>query len=113
MRPSDAVRPALHDVQASALDHFGGAGAGGSERNNAVFVAVDDERWHINTFQVLAEVLVPGCDARQAGGGGGTGRQVPVSLDGLFAHTLTQQQVGVVEILEEAGEERCRAEGCG
>src|SRR5713101_1083121 len=27
MRPSDAVRPALHNVQASALDHFRGTGA--------------------------------------------------------------------------------------
>src|SRR6202030_1301986 len=51
-------------------------------------------------------VLVPGWATRQAGSGGGAGRHVPASLDGLFADTLTQQQVGVVEILEEASEER-------
>src|SRR5205807_8870190 len=111
MRPSDAMRPALYDVQASARDHFGGAGAGGSERNDVVVVAMDDEDWHINPFQVLAEVFVPRCDTRQARGGGGGGRHVPVSLDCLFADTLTQQQVGVVEILEEAGEERVTV-GC-
>ena len=113
MRPSDAMRPALYDVQASARDHFGGAGAGGSERNDVVVVAMDDEDWHINPFQVLAEVFVPRCDTRQARGGGGGGRHVPVSLDCLFADTLTQQQVGVVEILEEAGEERVTVGGHG
>src|SRR6266852_5697911 len=111
MRPSDAMRPALYDVQASARDHFGGAGAGGSERNDVVVVAMDDERWHINPFQVLAEVFVPGCDTRHARAGGGGGRHVPVSRDCLFADTLTQQQVGVVEILEEAGEERVTVGG--
>jgi hypothetical protein len=113
MSPSNAVRPALHDVKSSALDHFGGSGAGSIERNNAVFVVVDYERWHINPFQVLAEVLVPCCDTDQAGGGGGGCRHVPASLDGLFADTLTQQQIGVVEILEEAGEERVAVDGDG
>src|SRR5712664_3609599 len=103
MRPSDAMRPALYDVQASARAHFGGAGVGGSERNDVVVVAMDDQDWHINLFQVLTEVFVPCCDTCQARGGGGGGCHVPVSLDCLFADTLTQQQVGVVEILEEAG----------
>src|SRR5260221_2986663 len=111
MRPSDAMRPALYDVQASALDHFGGAGAGGSERNDMVVVAMDDEGWHINAFQILAEVFVPGCDTRHARSGGGGGRNVPVSRDCLFANTLTQQQVGVVQIPEEAGEERVAVGG--
>ena len=42
MRPSDAMRPALYDVQASALDHFGSARTGGNERNDMVVVAMDD-----------------------------------------------------------------------
>src|SRR6266852_7638534 len=113
MRPSDAMRSALYDVQASALDHFGCAGAGGSEGNDMVVVAMDDEGWHINAFQVIAEVFVPGCDTRHARGGGSSGRHVPVSLDCLFADTLTQQLVGVVEILEEAGEERVTVGGHG
>jgi len=41
---------------------------------------------------------VPGWDTRQAGGGGGAGCYVPTGLDGLFADTLPQEQVGVVEI---------------
>src|SRR5437899_916990 len=113
MRPSDAMRPPVYDVQASTRDHFGGAGAGGSERNDVVVVAMDDQDWHINPFQVLTEVFVPRCDTRQARGGGGGGRHVPVSLDCLFADTLTQQQVGVVEVLEEAGEERVTVGGHG
>src|SRR5579859_4107379 len=111
MRPSEAMPPALYDVQASAIDHFGSARTGGSERNDMVVVAMDNEGWHINAFQILAEVLVPGCDTRHARGGGGGGRHVPVSRDCLFADTLTQQQVGVVEVLEEAGEERITVGG--
>ena len=34
---------------------------------------------------------------------------IPAVLDGLFADTLTQEQVSVVEILEEGGEERIAA----
>src|SRR5579864_1756535 len=68
MRPSEAMRPALYDVQASAIDHFGSARTGGSERNDMVVVAMDNEGWHINAFQILAEVLVPGCDTRHARG---------------------------------------------
>src|SRR5438445_6388365 len=79
MRPSDAMRPALYHMQAGARDHFGGAGAGGSERNDVVVVAMDDEDWHINPFQVLAEIFVPRCDTRQARGGGGGCRHVPMS----------------------------------
>jgi hypothetical protein len=52
--PGDAVRPAFHDVQASALDHFGGAGADRSDRDNAVFVAVDDERWRLSVLAATA-----------------------------------------------------------
>src|SRR5580692_9956568 len=48
---------------------------------------------------------MPGCDACQAGDGGGARRDVPTGLNRLFADTLPQELVGVVEILEEAAEE--------
>src|SRR5258706_5977540 len=87
MRPSDAMRPPLYDVQAGARDHFGGAGAGGSERNDVVVGAMDDEDWHINPFQVLTEVFVPRCDTRHARGGGSGWRQGSSSLQFFFADT--------------------------
>src|ERR1700693_2057965 len=48
---------------------------------------------------------MPGWDAREAGDCGSAGRDVPAGLDGLFADTLSQQYVGVVEILKETSEE--------
>src|SRR5207253_10745959 len=89
------------------------AAAAGNDRHDVVVVPMDHPDRHINPFQVLTEVFVPRCDTRQARGGGGGGRHVPVSLDYLFADVLTQQQVAVVEILEEAGEERVTVGGHG
>src|SRR5260370_40926430 len=83
MRPSDAMRAALYDVQASALDHFGSAGAGRSERNDMVVVPMDDEGWHINAFQALAEVFVPGCDTGHTRTGRGRCHRPPRCLDVL------------------------------
>src|SRR5260370_37373790 len=48
---------------------------------------------------------MPRCDARETGGSGGAGRDVPTGLYDLFADTLSQECVGVVEILKETGEE--------
>src|ERR1700691_2931014 len=43
--------------------------------------------------------------ASQTGCGEGPGRHIPASLDGLLADTLAQQEIRVIEILEELGEE--------
>src|SRR5258708_36271910 len=48
---------------------------------------------------------MPGRYASQPGRGGRTGGHIPAGLNGLFADTLTQLGVGVVEILEKVGEE--------
>jgi hypothetical protein len=50
---------------------------------------MDDEGWHSNAFQVLAEVFVPGCDTGHTRSGRGGGRHVPVGLDCLRGDTLT------------------------
>src|ERR1035441_1530298 len=49
---------------------------------------------------------MPGCDTRETGRGRSASSDVPARLDGLFADTLAQQEIGIVEILEEFGEER-------
>src|SRR5258707_164374 len=59
---------------------------------------LNHQRRHIYARQVLAKVFVPGLDAREAGGSGGAGRNVPTGLDDLFADTLSQEYVGVEEI---------------
>src|ERR1700704_3301788 len=57
------------------------------------------------TPEVRAEVFMPRWDAREAGRSGGAGRHVPTGLDDLFADTLSQECVGVVETLKETSEE--------
>src|SRR5512141_2825184 len=56
--------------------------------------------------EVLAKVLTPGGHASQTGRSRGAGRHVPPRLNRLLADTLPQQEIRVVEILEELGEER-------
>src|SRR5579859_678004 len=56
---------------------------------------------------------MPRRDARQTGRSRGAGCDIPASVDGLFADALSQQEIGVVEILEKLGEERVPVGGNG
>src|SRR5258706_1832691 len=67
---------------------------------------MNDQRWHVYFAQVVAEVLMPRWHAGEAGRGRGAGCEVPAGLHGLFADTLAEQKVRVVEVLEKVGEER-------
>src|SRR5712671_3501654 len=99
------MRTVLHGQQARPFDELGGAKACGCYGKDAVGIPLNYKRGHVDASQVLAEVFMPGWDARQAGGGRGARRDVPTGLDDFFADTLSQEHVGVVEILEETGEE--------
>src|SRR5659263_266846 len=104
--PSYAVRPTLYHQQAGSLDQLGGPESRGSDGQNPVRIAVNDQRGHVDATQVVAEVLMPCWYAGEAGRGRGAGCDVPAGLHRLFADALAEQEVGVVEILEEIGEER-------
>src|ERR1035441_7028472 len=58
-------------------------------------------------------VLIPCWHASETGRGRGASCDVPAGLDGLIANALAQQEVRVVEILEEIGEERVTVCGDG
>src|SRR5713101_1130312 len=88
VRPGNAVWTVLHDQQARPFDELGGAQPCSRDGKDAVGITVNHQRGHIDTGQILAEVFVPGCDTRQAGGGRGASPDVPTGLHGLFAHTL-------------------------
>ncbi len=49
---------------------------------------------------------MPSWNAGETGRGRRFGRNVPAGIDDLLAYTLAQQEVRVVEVLEEPGEER-------
>src|SRR5882672_10486252 len=104
--PGDGVRSIFHHQLARSFDELGGAKACGRYGKNAVGISLNHERGHVDARQVFAEVFMPRCDARETGGSGGAGRNVPTGLYDLFADTLSQECVGVVEILKETGEER-------
>src|ERR1700722_1174001 len=89
--PRDAVWALFHDEQASPFDELGGAQPRSRDWKNAVGISLNHQGGHIDAGEIPAEVLVPGRDTGQAGGGGGSGRYIPAGLDGLFADTLTQQ----------------------
>src|SRR5580700_153242 len=103
--PRDAMRTVLHHHLACSFDELCGAPSRSCDGQDAVGIPLDHQGRHIDAGQVLAEVFMPGWDAREAGDCGGTRRDVPAGLDGLFADTLSQQYICVVEILEETGKE--------
>src|SRR3984893_13731612 len=106
MGPGYAVRSILHHDQASSLDQLAGTPSRGRDWQNPVRIAVNHQCRNINAGKVIAEVLMPSgyaCKTRCCRSASG---EIPASLDGLFADALAQQQVRVVEVLEEFGEER-------
>ena len=104
--PGYAVRPILHHHQPASLDRFVGALSRGADRHNPVRIAMNDKRGHVDTGQVLAEVLMPCRNASNTGGSRGVGCNVPTGLDDLFADARAQQEIRVVEIPKKHGEER-------
>src|SRR5437899_2835121 len=105
MGPGDAVRPTLHHKGSSILDQLRGALSRRTNRKNPVGIAVNDQRRHVDVGQVFPEVLMPRRYTSQTGGGRRARGDVPVRLNRLFADSLAQQHIQVVEILEEFGEE--------
>ena len=100
------MRPILYHQQAGSLDQLGGPESRGSDGQNPVRIAVNDQCGHVDATQIVAEVLMPCRHAGEAGRGRGAGSDVPAGLHRLFADALTEQEVCIVEILEEIGEER-------
>src|SRR6266478_4915295 len=103
--PGYAVRPILHDQQAGSLYQFGGPKSRGTDRQDPVRIAVNDQSGHVDAGQILAKVLMPGRHASDTGRRRGAGCDVPASLDRLLADALPQEEIGVVEILKKFGEE--------
>src|SRR5580704_7312457 len=81
VRPCNAVRTILDDQLACSLDKLGGAKSGCRDGKDAVSIPLDHQRGHIDARQILAEVFMPGWDAREAGGSRGAGRDVPTGLN--------------------------------
>ena len=106
MCPGDAVRSILDYDRAGSLDHLGSAESRGSDGQNSVRIAVNDQCRYVNASQVLPEVLMPGWHASETGRGRSSGCHVPARPNGFFADALAQEKVRVVEILEKVGEER-------
>src|SRR5260370_33104853 len=105
MSPNDAVRSILNRDQTGSFDQFGGPKSRRGKRHNAVRVAVNDERRHVDAPEIFAEILVPAWHAGKTRCGRGSSGDVPASLNRLLADALTQQHVRVEEILEELRKE--------
>ena len=106
MRPRDIVRSILDHHQLRTFYQLGRALPGGREWHNPVRVAVDYERRHIDPREIVAEIFMPRWNARQARDSRRDASHIPACLHRLLADPLPKVNVGVVEVLEEFGEER-------
>src|ERR1700680_489589 len=106
MCPGDAVRAALHHHQFASLDGLVRTKSRRSDWKNPIGIAVNDQRGHVDSRQVLAEVLMPCGDASETGRGRGSGCQVPAGLDRLLTDALAQEQIRVVEVVKKISEKR-------
>ena len=70
MSPSDSVRSIFHDQLARSFDELRRGQSCSCDGKDAVGIALNHQRGHVDTSQVLAEVFMPGWDAREAGGSG-------------------------------------------
>src|ERR671935_2525169 len=63
VRPREAVRSALDHHELASLDHRGGSLSAEGNRNRSIGIAVNDERRHVDAFQIGAEIGAPRIDA--------------------------------------------------
>jgi len=87
------------------FEEFGSALSRCREGHNTVVIAMDHQRRNIHASQVLSEVFMPGWNTSQASRRRRAGGDIPTGLDDLLTDALTQEQIGIVEILEEFAEE--------
>src|ERR1019366_9967054 len=72
---------------------------------NPVGFAMNHEGGNVDAGEILAEILIPGGDTGEAGDSGRASGSNPAGVHDLFADSLAQQQIRVVEVLEELCEE--------
>src|ERR1051325_4866082 len=105
MCPCHCMRPVLDDSQLGSLDPAGRSLPCRCQRNDAVAISVNDQCRHVNAGNVLAKILMPGGNARQAGSCRSTDCDIPAGLNRLLANAFPPVNVCVVEVLEELCEE--------
>ncbi len=98
------MRSAREHHQSAALDGFVQALARRRERQDAIGIPVKNERGHVDTGGILAEVGQSGGHARRRPRGRGVGCDVPVGPHDLVTDALAQRHVDVVEVLEKLGQ---------
>jgi hypothetical protein len=84
-----------------------------TRRDNAILVTVDDQHRHLDAGYGLPEILMPRGNTDQAGRGRGASGDIPTGAHDFIAHSLPQEQVGVVEVLEKLREECVAISGHG
>src|ERR1700724_2764854 len=106
MCPEHAMGTARQLDEFDVLDHLRLPSGGGIRRQDAVGVAVQDERRHVVLWDVLAEILDPAVYTVQRPNRGRTRGDVPVVFEHALAHELTARHVVVVEVSQELHQER-------
>src|SRR5262249_40043622 len=101
VRPDHAVGASLHHDEAAVPERRMQRARGGGQREDPVGTAVDDERWHVDSWEPLAEVGAPGCDAGEHRLQGRCRRGVPTEPDRIAGGRSIAERVVVAELREE------------
>src|SRR2546430_9136367 len=105
MRPQQAMGAAWQFGELDVLDHLGLSSRGGIWRQNAIGIAVDNQRRHVVAENVLAEVFDPRVNALQCSYCRSLNCDVPVGLDHTFADELSRSDIVVIEVMQEIEKE--------
>src|SRR5471032_3402600 len=98
MGPQQAMRATLDLHEPDILDHLRLSSGGCVCRQDAIGVAVQNERRYGVASNVLTEVLNPRIDARPRASRGRANGHVPVVLEDSLADKLPYRDVVVVEV---------------
>ena len=100
MSPQHAMGTTLELHEPGILHHLGLSSGCSVCRQDAIGVAVQNERRYGVARDVLAEVLNPRIDASQRADRRGTGGHVPVVFEDALAHELASGDIVVVEVAQ-------------
>src|ERR1700674_1294893 len=98
MSPQHAMGAALELHEPGILHHLGLSSGRSVCRQDAIGVAVQNERRYSVAREVLTEVLNPGINASKRADRRSAGGHVPVVFEDPLAHELASRDIVVVEV---------------
>ncbi len=109
MGPDQAMGTAFNNHDPCAMYRLCHTVCCGSNREDPVIIAMNNQSGHIEMSQVLPEVSQPGSHAVERAPGRGANPDIPAVPDDLIADSLPLQEVDIIEVCKERREEAGRS----